>query len=235
VRQPEVRHQTVAIPPRPLILRRGFWTRLLKSINDDWEQKLKELMPPEPPPPEEELPPAKPAAATRTEPLRFTALQIINQMMKARLSQAIVVKLDDCGRVTEAQQPSDEFKKLNERGVAVLSASVSSIYLDPAIETQLLSRWTTSWLSNARADRSRIERLDLAYAERGRHQALLDHALVLSEAVNKENPGTVTAAVKALLQGTEGEIRSNDRLLSRISTEIEMLQGLEKWLEEKQP
>jgi hypothetical protein len=99
----------------------------------------------------------------------------------------------------------------------------------------LLSRWTTSWLSNAHADRARIERLELAYTEQGRHQALLDHALELAEAVNKENPGSVTMAVKALLQSTEAEIRANDRLLGRGGSELETLQGLEKWLEEKQP
>ncbi len=112
---------------------------------------------------------------------------------------------------------------------------MSGIFLEPAVETQLLSRWTTSWLSNARADRDRIERLDLAYTEQGRHQALLDHALVLGEAVNKEKPGTVAATVRTLLQASESEIRANDRLLSRISSELESLQGLEKWLEEKEP
>ncbi len=106
--------------PTPLIFRRGFAARVLRSFNDDWERKLNLRMPPEEPPVEEELPPAQPAAP-RVEPLRRTALQIINQMMKARLSQAIVVKLDDCGRLTDAQQVSDEYKKLNERGIAVLT------------------------------------------------------------------------------------------------------------------
>ena len=235
VRQPEIPKATVAMPSTPLVLHRGFAARLLRSLNDDWEQKLNELMPPEAPAPEDELLPAKPASTPRGEPVRYTALQIINQMMKARLSQAIVVKLDECGRVTEAQQPSDEHKKLNERGIAMLSANVSAIYLSPDIEEQLLSRWTTSWLENARTDRNRIDRLNMAFAEEGRHQALLDHALVLSEAINREKPASTTAAVKALLQGTEGEIRANDRLLTRVSTEVDSLQGLEKWLEEKQP
>ena len=233
VRQPEIPRETVAIPSGPLILRRGFGARLLKSINDDWEQKLNERMPPEQPPVEEELPPARPAAPPRGEPVRYTALQIINQMMKARMSQAIVVKLDECGRVTEAQQPSDEHKKLTERGIAVLSASVGAIYLNPDIEGLMIKRWTTSWLSNAHDDRKRIERLDSAYTEDGKHQALLDHALALSEAVNRDNPSTVAGAVKALLQGTENEVRGNDRLLNRVGTELVSLQELERWLEEK--
>ena len=99
----------------------------------------------------------------------------------------------------------------------------------------MLANWTTSWLSNARGDRNRIERLNLAYTEEGKHQALLDHAVAVSESFNRESPATITAAVRALLQGTEGEIRANDQLLSRVGSELELLQGLEKWLEEKQP
>ena len=156
-------------------------------------------------------------------------------MMKARLSQALVVKLDECGRLTEEQQVSDEYGKLDERGVAVLGASVSALYLDPAVEAQLLARWTTSWLSNARSDRDRIERLDLAYTEQAKHKALLDHTLALSESVIKERPANVAATVGVLLRGTEGEIRANDRMLARVSDELDTLQALEKWLEDKQP
>ncbi len=233
--QPEIPPQTVAVAPPPLVVRRGYASRVLRNFNNDLERKLNALVPPEEPQREEELPPIQPTSGPRREPPRLTALQVINQMMKARLSQAIVVKLDDCGRVIDAQQVSDEYKKLNERGVAVLSAGVSAIYLDPAIERQLLNKWTTSWLSNAQADRSRIERLDQAHAEEGRHKALLDHACILSEALNKENPGTVQAAVKSLVAGTESEIRANDRLVSRVGSELELLQGLEKWVEEKEP
>ncbi len=235
VRQPEIPPATVGMPPPPLVLRRGFGARFLGGINDDWEKKLNTLMPPEEPAPEEEMPHMQRAAALQVGPARRTALQIINQMMKARLSQAIVAELDDCGRVTDSQQASDEYKKLSERGIAVLSASVSAIYLDPQVESQLLAGWKTSWLQNARADRARLDRLDSAYAEQGRHKALLDHSLVLSETVNKANPATVAAAVKALLEGTESEIRANDRLLNRVGSELESLQGLEKWLEEKEP
>ena len=192
-------------------------------------------MPPVEPAPQEELPPAEPAAAPVSKSQRRTALQIINQMIKARLSQEIVVKLDECGRLTDNQQLSEEYKKLDERGIAVLGASVSSIYLDPGVESSLLARWRTSWLSNAMADRNRIERLNLAYIEQGRQKALLDHALSLSKSLLKENTANVPAAVKALLQGTESEIRGNDRLLGRVSTELETIQGLEKWVEEKEP
>ncbi len=234
IRQPEPPLPPVPLPETPLLVRHGLAARLLRQLNNNWEHQLNILMPPEQPAAEEELPPSG-SVGGRKQPTKRTALQIINEMMKARLSQAIVAKLDDCGRLTDGQQISDEYRKLEERGIAVLGAGVSAIYLEPDVERQLLNRWTTSWLSNARADRDRIERLNLAYAEQGKHNALLDHALVLSEAVLKEKQTTVPATVKALLQGTEGEIRANDRLLGRISNELESLQTLEKWLEEKQP
>jgi hypothetical protein len=236
IRQPEPIQRPMAMPETPLVVRRGFAARILRNFNNRWEKRLDLLMPPEQPVPEEELPPIQPAGAGRAvEPTRRTALQIINQMIKARLSQAIVVTLDDCGRPTEGQQVSDEYKKLNERGIVVLGASVSAICLEPAVERQLLSHWTTSWLSNARADRGRIERLNLAYTEQGRQKALLDHSLALSESLIKENAVNVPAAIQALLQGTEAEIRANDRMLGRVSTELEDLQGLEKWAEEEEP
>jgi len=235
VRQPEIPRATVAVPQTPLILRRGFAARVLRNFNNNWEQKLNILIPSEEPPVQEELPAAPPAGMPRGQQPHWTALQVINQMMKTRLSQAIVLKLDDCGRLTDGQQVSDEYKKLTERGIAVLGASVTAIYLDPVVEAQLLASWTTTWLSNARADRNRIERLNLAYTEQGRHQALLDHAFYLSEALNKDNPATASAAVKTLLQATEAEIHANDRLLGRVSSELDSLQGLQKWVEEKQP
>ncbi len=236
VRQPEVPPPTVAIAPKPLVLSRGYATRLLRNFNNGWERELNTLIPPEAPPAsDEELPVPQPSNAARLEQPRRTALQIINQMMKARLSQAIVTKLDECGRLTDAQQVSDEHKKLDERGIMVLGASVTALRVDPAVERQLLSRWTTSWLSNARTDRARIERLELAISEQGRHEAMLDHALALAEAINKDNPGSVPSAVKSLLQATESEIRANDRLLSGSGADLESLQALEKWLEEPQP
>ncbi len=234
VRQPEVPPRTTALPEKPLLIRRGFAARILRKFNDDWERTLDELMPPEEPAPQEELPPVQPSGA-RPDPTRRTALQIINQMIKARLSQAIVVKLDDCGRITDSQQASDEYKKLDERGIAVLSASVGALYLEPQVESQLLNHWRTTWLSSAMADRNRIERLDLAYSEEARHKALLDHAQLLGEAVNKDNPASVPAAVRTLLQATEAEIRGNDRILGRAGSDLEALQGLEKWMEEKEP
>ncbi|HTP03287.1 MAG TPA: hypothetical protein VMJ64_18060 [Anaerolineales bacterium] len=233
IHQPEIPPSTMAAMPPPLIIRSDYRSRLLRNFNNDWEKRLNVLMPPEPPAPEEEIHQAQLAGGPKPEATGQTALQIINQMIKARLSQAVVVKLDECGRPTEGQQVSDEYRKLTERGIVVLGAGAGSLLLDPEAERQLLYSWTSSWLTNAREDQKRIERLGVAYAEKGRHAAQLDHALELSEAFNKAGPASVPAAVAALLLAAEDEIRTSDRLQSMARSELELLRDLEKWLEEK--
>jgi hypothetical protein len=235
VPQPDVPPSMEAPAPPPLVVRRDYRSRLLRRFNNDWETTINRMIPLEEPAAEEELAMAPAPRAPRPELQGLTALQVINQMIKARLSQEIVVRLDECGRITDDRQPSLEHRKLTERGIVVLNASVSALYLDPEAERDLLNNWTTSWFANAREDQRRIERLHTAYAEQGKYKALLDHALALSEAINKERPATLQAAVKMLLQKTAAEIRMNERLQGLVRNELELLEDLEQWAEEKQP
>lgn len=232
--QPEAPPAIMEMPKTPLLVKRSLSASILKNINNTFERKLDQLIPKEEPPIEEEISAGKPLGPKKVGESRSqTALQIINQMMKARMSQAVVAKLDECGRLMEGYEISDEYKKLKERGIAVLSVGVSSLHFNPAIEAQLLERWNTNWLSNAKADRNRVERLQLAYNEKGKQQALLDHALTLTQTITKENPTSVPIAVKALLERTQSEIKLNDRLLSHMSNELESLDNLIRWVESK--
>lgn len=154
-------------------------------------------------------------------------------MIKSRLTQAVVVKLDECGRVLEGYDVSDEYKKLKERGIAVLHVSINRLHFSPVIELQLLERWNTSWLANARSDQNRVERLNAGYTEKGRQKAVLDHAFILSQAMLDDSSLNISSAVKTLLQRTQAEIKLNDRLLSSMGGEIENLEELVKWVELK--
>ena len=146
---------------------------------------------------------------------------------------AVVAKLDECGRVLDGYEASSEFKKLKERGVAVLSVSVSGLRFSQVVESQFLDQWNTTWLAHARNDQNRIERLNSAYAGKGRQKAALDHALALSQAITEENPTAILGAVKTLLRKTQNEIKTNERLLSRMRGEVETLDELVKWIEIK--
>lgn len=210
----------------------GFFSNMLKSINNSIERRL-----PNSESTKEQLPvqtTEKPALSKRPDAKPQTALQVINQMMKARLTQANSAKLDESGRLVEGFETSREYKTLKDRGLVVLSVSVGGLRFAPAIETQLIQQWNTSWLANAKADRSRIERLGLVYAENGRQKALQDHALTLSQNVLKERPRNIVAALKALLEKTQSEIKLNDQLLRRTTNEVDNLDDIINWMESKE-
>ncbi|MBI1854600.1 MAG: hypothetical protein HYR93_01820 [Chloroflexi bacterium] len=208
--------------------RAGFFAKILKKINDVFEDRLKQLIPEHEFTGTESDAPEKPAE--KKDESKRTALQIINQMIRARMTQAAVVVLDECGRQAEGFTFSDEYKTLTERGLKISSVSVSGLYFSEDIEKQIVEKWTTTWMANAKADRSRIERLSSVYNANGRQKALQDHALTLSRAISKENPADIASAVKILLQRTQSDVKSNDRLLRRTTTEVEGIDEIINWM-----
>jgi hypothetical protein len=206
-----------------------FFSGILKNINDSLERRL-----PKAEPAKESIAskdPETPIPASKSGAKPQTALQIINQMMKARMTQSNVAKLDDSGRLVEGFEASREYNTLKERGVKVLGVSVSGLRFTEEVETQLVRQWKTSWLANATADRKRIERLKLTNTLKGQQKALQDHALTLSQAILKDQPRTIAAALKSLLERTESEVKLNDRLLRRTTNEVGDLDELINWVE----
>ena len=217
-------------PLHPIPIRVGFLSRLLRRFNNSFEKRLKELAP-------EEAPEIKSFTVgdnkkKTAESKPQTALQIINQMIRARMTQAAVPVLDESGQQLEGFYLSKEFKTLNERGIKVYSVSVNNLRFNEDVENQLVKQWNTNWLENARADHNRVERLKLIYSENGCQKARKEHASALSKAVN--NPSDVASAVKILLQQIQAEIRQDDRLLARIKTELQDMDEITKWLESKE-
>jgi hypothetical protein len=223
-------------PPRPAP--KGFLARLLHGTNARMQKRLDSIesarasaapAPPEPLPVE-----AGPAAAAAQDQPPQTALQIIAQMVKARMTQPIVPVLDESGRLTEGLLPSDEYKKLKERGLAVLGVNVSNMRFAPAIENQIVQQWSGNWLANAKADQEQIERLNVFYDAEGRQEALREHALALSRALAKADPEDIRAAVRALLERTQATIKGDDRLHRRAGNEAEALEQILKWVETRE-
>ena len=215
--------------PEPVKI--GLFTKGLRAFNNLFEKRLKKLMP------EEEVleikaveKPAgtKKAAASKPQ----TALQIINQMMKARMTQAAVPLLDESGQPLEGFSISNEFKTLHERGIKVYGVSVSNLRFGPEVEGLLVGQWKTNWLENAVADHKRVERLKRVYGENGSQKGRQEHASALSEAMI--DPHDVTSAVKALLQKIQAEIRQDDHLLALTKTEIQDIDEIIMWMELKE-
>jgi hypothetical protein len=205
--------------------------RLLRRLNTSLENGLSAggIVPPNDP---QGLFAERPATIPRHKGLQpQTALQIIGQMMRARMMQAAVPILDDCGRIVKGHTVSEEYKWLRERGLLVLDVSVEGLRFDPAIEKQIVQNWNTDWLKNASDDRRRIEQLELLAAQSGRQRALLEHADALGQAIRSQPPQSVGVAVSTLLRSAQSEIMMDERLYGRGANEVEALSQLLRWAE----
>ena len=177
-----------------------------------------------------------PASSTPQPPggelQKKTALQVVNEMVKARLTQAEVDILDDQGVRGEGTIPSPEFKLLQERGLKVLNANVGSLRLNPVIEDTIINRWSATWLSNAKAEREQIDRrkniIDLA----GQEKAIRQYADLLSHDLIQRKPVGVKDTLKTLLLRTRTIIFKNDQLRKRMTNRQDELEEILKWIEE---
>jgi len=164
-----------------------------------------------------------------------TALQVINEMVKARLTQPEVDILDDQGVRGEGTIPSPEFKLLQERGLRVLSANIGSLRLNPVIEETIINRWSATWLSNAKAEKEQIERRKNIIELAGQEKAIRQYADLLSHDLIQRKPVGVKDTLKTLLLRTRTIIYKNDQLRKRMIHSQDDLEEILKWIEEHNP
>ncbi|MEO5887329.1 MAG: hypothetical protein ABIQ77_06680 [Anaerolineales bacterium] len=178
------------------------------------------------------MPASSPPQPPGGEIQKKTALQVVNEMVKARLTQAEVDILDDQGVRGEGTIPSPEFKLLQERGLKVLNASIGSLRLDPVIEDTIISRWSATWLSNAKAEREQIERRKNIIELAGQEKAIRQYADLLSHDLIQRKPVGVKDTLKTLLMRTRTIIFKNDQLRRRMTKSQDELEEILKWIEE---
>lgn len=229
--QPEEPARASSVPPVPFVVRRNLPAQLLRRLNNSIESRLNAGGI------QEESETAgqffqRPVTLQRRGATQAnTALQTIGQMVRARMMQAVVPILDDCGRLAKGHLESEEYRRLRERGLVVLSVSIEGLRFDPAVEAQIVQQWNTAWLANAGNDRRHVEQLELLAAQAGRQKALLEHAGRLAQALNTEEPSTIAAAVKTALLSTQNEILTDERIYGRAGRELDVLSQLLKWVE----
>jgi hypothetical protein len=119
----------------------------------------------------------------------------------------------------EGHALSEEFRKLQERGLRVLSVSVGSLRLPPAIEERTIKEWNANWLVNAQMESKRIERRITFVREDAKQDALKEYAAELSQNLVKANPDTPDAALRILLERSRNSIIRDERVLNRINKE----------------
>jgi hypothetical protein len=166
-----------------------------------------------------------------------TALQVINAMVKERLTKPRVEYLDDTGRRVKNHDPvpSPEYELLQMRGLVVFNVGIGNLRFSPVVEREVIKQWEANWLSNAQQEKDRIERRRSLIETAGQEQALRQYADQLGQALLRDNPEGLKATLKTLLMRSRSIIIRNDQLRRKMSAEQQELDNIIRWIEVNGP
>jgi hypothetical protein len=178
-------------------------------------------------------PPSFPTSqiSLKKEPQRKTALQVINDMVKARLTQEEVDFLDDQGQRGQGTIPSGEFTLLQERGLQVRSVGIFGLRFNPEIENTIRQRWSSTWLLNAKMESEQVERKRSLAENSGHEQAIRQYADFLSKDLIQKKPVGIKETLKTLLLRTRALIINKHPLRQRMTDEQQDLENIIRWIE----
>lgn len=166
----------------------------------------------------------------KNEALKKTALQVINDMVRARLTQEEVDVLDDHGVRREGTVPAMEYKLLQERGIEVKGVMINNLRFNDAIEETILSRWSTTWMMNAKVESEQVERKRNLVETTAHEQAIRQYADFLSKDLMRKKPVGIKETLKTLLLRTRMLIMNNPQLRQRMSDEQQDVEEIIRWL-----
>jgi hypothetical protein len=170
-------------------------------------------------------------ANEKKESEKKTALQVINEIVKARLTQEEVDDFDDHGVRGKGTVPSLEYQLLKERGLKVLNVGIGTLRFDPEIEETIINRWSATWLNNAKAESEQIKRKQNIVASAGSEKAIRQYADFLSKDLIQKKPVGVRETLKTLLLRTRALIMTNDQLRQHMDDEQQELEDIIRWIE----
>jgi hypothetical protein len=166
------------------------------------------------------------------EPTKKTALQVINEMVKKRLTQLETGTLSDTGILIEgSSKPSGEFDLLRKRGLKVLSVSINNLHFNKIVDKQIVSQWTSNWHNSAKAERERIERRHRYVEMNGEEEGANEYVHALARHIAKQKPKDIKETLRALLMRTQLVIVRDNQLQNRMSTERQDIDEILTWLE----
>jgi hypothetical protein len=201
-----------------------FMARMIKALENEQQTEPTALVP-------ADLKTQGSAKVESGETLKKTALQVINELVKARLTQPEVDVLDDNGVRGQGKISSAEFKLLQERGLKVLNVSIGGLVLNPVIDNTIVSRWSTTWLKIAKAESEQIDRRKNIVESAAKEQAIRQYADMLSRDLIQKKPVGVKETLRTLLLRTRNIIFNNDELRQRMNNEQQELEEIIKWIE----
>lgn len=199
--------------------------RMIRSL--DGTPPVKETMPPVP------LEIARPSASEKQEPVKKTGLQVVTDMVNARLKSPVVDSLNNHGlREPGKKVESPEYQLLKDRGIVVLSVGIGGLQINPEIQETIINRWSASWFENAKAESKQIERRQNIVRSAGHDKAILQYADRLSIDLTRKKPFGVKESLKTLLMRTRTIIINDDQLRKDMTSAQQELEDILRWVEE---
>lgn len=160
-----------------------------------------------------------------------TALQVITEMVKARLTQEEVDILDDHGGRGQGKSPSAEYRLLQERGLQVLNVSIGGLRFNSEIESTIIRNWSATWMNNAKMESEQVERKRSLVESNGQEKAIRQYADFLSKDLTQKKPVGIKETLKTLLLRTRMLIINNHQLRQRMTDEQQDLENIIRWIE----
>ncbi|GIV63810.1 MAG: hypothetical protein KatS3mg045_1149 [Bellilinea sp.] len=158
-----------------------------------------------------------------------TALQSIHTIIHQRLTQPLVDELDLFGKPTGQQVPSLEYQMLQERGIRVLKVEIRDLEMPEEVEKDLIKRWQTSWLNQARKEKEMIETQRQYITRESQEQAIHDfftQAVSPLAEVCSDQGITVRRAFHHLIHSILNLLERNPQSQTKLQQEIEQLTQL---------
>ncbi len=176
--------------------------------------------------------------------LNETRFELILRMIRLRLTQAEVPRLDDYGQEGEGTLISREYRILEEMGVQVKDISISGIRFPRTVESQLVQQWLSTWLERALAERDAVENRRILAGEMGKETALIDFAESvvknLGESLVDDEGNAIPfdsklrpdlgLSLEMLVTGTQQLISRNAKLHQWLLNEESELNKLLEWI-----
>ncbi len=161
-----------------------------------------------------------------------TAIHVINEIVKARLTQPEVIDLDDFGVYNDRKVVSEEFKLLQSRGLKVLSVGIHNFRFHPVVENTILLQWRTSWLGNLAEEYEQNKQLYISQMIAGQEKAIHQYAEKISANVlNKRRTGAQDT-LKVLIMNTLKIMKNNEEIHNRLKESVEIVEQIANWVDE---
>ena len=167
---------------------------------------------------------------------KLTGLQIINFLIRERLQRLRTATLDPYGNyVPDQDERSYEYNFLQNRGIQVLSASVSNLRLPQDVDEKMIKQWTANWLGRAREERDRLNQEEAFNLIEGQENVLRDYIVQLSNdllsQIGNNRARDLRETLRSLLLESRVVLVNETQLFRQSSPERDGLEEIIQWLE----